>query len=76
LKKLTPIEKYVVVTLAVHPYTMGYLEEWINRTDNVQINAPAALRAMKAHGYYEAVRAVAGMLEEVPCGQACADDHQ
>lgn len=35
------------------------MEEWINRNDNVFVNAPAALQAMSAKGYYEAVKRMA-----------------
>lgn len=39
-----------------HPlYTVNYIQEWINRTDNVAINAPAALIACTATGFYAAV---------------------
>lgn len=37
---------------------MEFLQEWINRDDNVIINAPAALQAMAASGYLAAVDAI------------------
>ena len=42
---------------------MEFLEEWTSRTDNVFINAPAALQIMGARGYYQAVRR---MVQTVP----------
>lgn len=40
-----------------HPlYTVEFLQEWLERKDNVLINAPAALQAMGAKGFYEAIR--------------------
>jgi hypothetical protein len=35
-----------------------FLKEWVNRNDNVFINAPAALQAMGASGFFAAVRAI------------------
>jgi hypothetical protein len=41
-----------------HPlYTAEHVEHWINRNDLVFINAPAALQAAAAKGFYEAVKA-------------------
>lgn len=43
-----------------HPlYTVEFLEEWIDRNDNVFINAVAALQAMGAKGFYEAIKQIA-----------------
>ena len=39
-------------------YTVEFLKEWVNRNDNVFINAPAALQAMGASGFFAAVRAI------------------
>ncbi len=40
-----------------HPlYTVEFLEEWTNRNDNVFINAPAAMQAIGAKGFYAAVK--------------------
>lgn len=57
--KLTDAEKVVVQRLNHSLYTVEFLEEWINRDDNVFINAPAALQAMEAHGYYSAIKLIA-----------------
>lgn len=59
--ELTEREKEIVTALDHKMYTVGYLEEWINRNDNVFINAPAALNSMGAHGFYTAVKAIAAM---------------
>lgn len=54
--KLSESDKSIIEKLN-HPfYTVEYLEEWLNRNDNVFINAPAALQIMGARGFYEAVR--------------------
>lgn len=41
-KKLTEAEKEIVKKLAHSLYTVDFLEEWINRNDNVFVNAPSA----------------------------------
>lgn len=42
-----------------HPlFTPEYIANWINRDDDVMINAPAALSAIEAKGFYEAVKAI------------------
>ena len=48
---MTDREKEIVKGLNHSLYTVEYLEEWINRNDNVFVNAPAALQAMSAKGY-------------------------
>ncbi|WP_147615090.1 hypothetical protein [Treponema pectinovorum] len=49
-----------IVKKIVHPlYTVEYLENWIKRNDNVFTNAPAALEACTAKGFYAAVRLIA-----------------
>lgn len=58
-RRLSDKEKEIVERLGHSLYTVSYLEEWINRNDSVFINAPAALNAMAAHGYFEAVQAIA-----------------
>lgn len=46
-----------IITKLNHPlYTVEFLQEWINRNDNVFTNAPAALQACCAKGFYEAVK--------------------
>lgn len=56
---MTEAEKRIICALGDPLYTVEFLEEWINRNDNVFINAPAALQAMGAKGYYQAVRQMA-----------------
>jgi hypothetical protein len=57
--RLSDKEKAVVERLAHPVYTVPYLEEYINREDNIFVNAPAALLSMGAHGYYQAIKAIA-----------------
>ena len=56
---LTDEEKEIVEQLGHSLYTVDFLEEWLNRNDNVVVNAPAALQAMGASGFYEAVKCMA-----------------
>ncbi len=56
--KLTEKQKGIVTKLNDELYTADYLEEWLNRNDNVYINAAAALSAMGATGFYRAVLAM------------------
>lgn len=56
---MTDNEKRIVMGLNHPLYTVEFLEEWINRDDNVFVNAPAALQAMGAAGFYEAVKQIA-----------------
>ena len=56
---LTDEEKAIVERLGHNLYTVDFLEEWINRKDNVYTNAPAALQACTAHGFYQAIKAMA-----------------
>ena len=56
---MTDREKEIIKDLNHSLYTVEYLEEWINRNDNVFVNAPAVLQAMSAKGYYEAVKRMA-----------------
>lgn len=55
---LTEEQKEVIQKLNHSLYTVEFLQEWINRDDNVIINAPAALQAMAASGYLAAVDAI------------------
>jgi hypothetical protein len=61
---MTAKEREIVERLNHPVYTMDFLEEWIQRKDNVFINAPAALQAMGAKGFYEAVKQIAKNEEE------------
>ena len=56
---MTDREKEIIKSLNHSLFTVEYLEEWINRDDNVFANAPAALQAMHAKGYYEAIKRMA-----------------
>lgn len=56
---LSDEEKAIVERLGHGLYTVDFLEEWINRKDNVFCNAPAALQACSAYGFYQAVKAMA-----------------
>lgn len=53
---MTDREKEVVRELNHPLYTVEFLEEWKDRDDNVFTNAPGALQAMGANGFYEAVK--------------------
>lgn len=55
---LTENQKAIVTRLGDTVYTPDYLEEWLNRSDSVYINAPAALSSMGANGFYKAVLAI------------------
>jgi len=57
---MTDKEKEIVRKINHPLYTVEYLEYWIARNDNVFINAPAALQAMGAKGFYEAIKAMVG----------------
>ena len=56
---MTAKEREIVERLNHPVYTMDFLEERIQKKDNVFINAPAALQAMGAKGFYEAVKQIA-----------------
>ncbi len=56
---LSEKEKAIIKQLDHPCYTVEFLEKWINRNDNPMANAPAALQAMGAKGYYEAVKQLA-----------------
>lgn len=57
--QMTEREKEIVTELNHELYTVEYLEHWLNRNDSVVLNASAALQAMGAHGFYEAVKRMA-----------------
>ena len=61
--KLTELEKKIINELNDKLYTVEFVEEWINRNDNVMINPIAALQAMGANGYYQAVKLMAALRE-------------
>ena len=58
---MTDKEKTIVEKLNDPVYTVDYLETWLNRNDNVFINAPAALQEMGVKGFYTAVQRIADM---------------
>ena len=64
MKALTEHEKKIVRELDDPTYTVEYLEQWINRDDNVLVNAVAALSAMGAIGYFAAVKRMAEQQEK------------
>lgn len=53
---LTDEEKHVIDCMKDSVYTSEFVEEWVNRGDNVSVNAPSALQAMGAKGFYRAVK--------------------
>ena len=59
--KLTELEKQIITELGDSLYTVEFVEEWINRDDNVIINPFAALQAMGAKGYHQAVKRMAAL---------------
>lgn len=56
---MTEKEKDIVARLNHPIYTVDFLGKWVNRNDDVFTNAFAALQAMGAKGYYEAVKQMA-----------------
>ncbi|MBQ9206894.1 MAG: hypothetical protein IJ158_09295 [Treponema sp.] len=56
---MTEKEKGIIEKLTHPLYTVEFLEEWINRNDSVFVNAPAALQACEAKGFYAAVKLMA-----------------
>lgn len=55
---MTERERDIVMRLGHPVYTVDYLEEWLNRKDNVDVNPVAALLHMGANGFYAAVQAI------------------
>lgn len=55
---LTENQKRIIKQLNDSLYTISFLEEWLNRQDNVFTNAPAALQTMGAQGFYRAILAI------------------
>ncbi len=50
-------QKRIIENLNDPLYTVAFLQEWINRNDNVRADAVATLQAMGAQGFYRAVQA-------------------
>lgn len=57
--KLTDSEKEIVNRLNDSLYTVDYLEEWINRREDINVDCVAKFFVMLAKGYYLAVRNMA-----------------
>lgn len=55
---LSDKEKEIIGMLDDSLYTVEYIEEWINRNDNVFVNAPSALSAMGAESISRPQRAL------------------
>lgn len=51
-------QKDIIEALGDDIFTADFLEEWINRHDDIDINAFAALQAVSAKGFYRAVLAI------------------
>lgn len=62
--KISEKEKTIIIQLNHPLYNIEFLEHWINRNDNPIINVPAALQAMGAKGYYEAVKQIAKAIKK------------
>lgn len=60
---LSEQEKNIIEMLGNKLYTVEFIEHWINRNDNVAVNAPSALQAMGAKGYYTAVQQIASCMD-------------
>lgn len=60
---LSEQEKNIIEMLGNKLYTVEFIEHWINRNDNVTVNAPSALQAMGAKGYYIAVQQIASCMD-------------
>ena len=56
--QITKKQEIIIKELNDPLYTVDFLKEWVNRNDNVFANAPAALQAMGANGFFAAVRAI------------------
>ena len=56
--QITKKQETIIKELNDPLYTVDFLKEWVNRNDNVFANAPAALHAMGANGFFAAVRAI------------------
>ena len=57
-KILSEEEKSIIIKLGHTIYTPDFIEHWINRNDIVSINAPAALQAVAAKAYYQAIEII------------------
>ena len=64
MKTISEEEKNIIIQLNHPLYNVEFLQEWINRNDNPMINAVAALQAMGAKGYYEAIKQIATAIKK------------
>ena len=59
MKTILTIKQRAIIERLDHSiYTPEFIEEWINRNDTIDENAPGALQAMGAKGFYSAVFAI------------------
>jgi hypothetical protein len=61
---LSEQEKNIIEMLDNKLYTVEFIEHWINRDDNIAVNAPSALQAMGAKGYYTAVQQIVSYMDK------------
>ena len=61
---LSQREIEIIEILGHQLFTVDYLIKWLTRKDNVFVNAPAALEAMGAQGYYSAVKQLSELQNE------------
>ena len=63
---LSEKQKDIISRLDDKLYTAEFLQEWLNNNDNVAVNAPGALQAMGAKGFFAAVLQIekAGLMDE------------
>lgn len=52
---LSEKQKGIIGRLNHKLYTAEFLQEWLNNNDDVFVNAPGALQAMGAKGFFAAV---------------------
>lgn len=72
--KITDIEKRIIQELRDPLYSVEFVNDWLSRpTENVFVNAPAALQQAMVEGFMVAVRKLS---ERVRCAQVrwCAED--
>ena len=78
-KQMTEREKEIVTELNHELYTVEYLEHWLNRNDSIALNPSAALQAMGAQGFYEAVNRMAAgsshTAEWIPCSERMPENN-
>ena len=58
MRKLTKREKDIVKKLNRPPYTVEYLEEWLDTDDETVANPTVALTIAYIEGFYDAVQAI------------------